>query len=294
MQTLLSKLKLSLLKLRDNHWSFSFIEDEREENGIIYREFNNFPSEDLYSKIESISFLVFDDDIEEVQKKPDFLTELTNLETLSIPIDWLCILKIPIRLKALSLVNSLYLKDKYQWCESLVLEDLKYLSIPELTKPFDIDFRNVPNLEWIEIDLKAEKKDSKVNELSSIKTLKHLIFKQAKSFDIFSPFSNHNIETLELFACKGKKFPIENIKKLKGLKYIKINNISVDFDCSWLLELPKIIEVEFLNVRNILNVNDLLKINTLKSISILNCNNPFDNKEYFELKKYDLLKIDNA
>ncbi|PKH51594.1 hypothetical protein CXF68_13270 [Tenacibaculum sp. Bg11-29] len=285
---------MDFLKSRKNKWSFSFVEDEREENGIIYREFNNFPKKESYPKIEAISFLVFEDDLDNVKQQPDFLNELLNLEILDIPIDWLCSLDIPPNIKAISLVNSIRLKDKFHWCEDLALESLKFLSIPEQIKPFDINFDNVPNLEWIEIDLKSEKKDSKLEELASIKTLKHLNFKQAKNFDVFTYFSNHNIETLELFACKGKKFPIENIKKLKGLKYIRINNITVDFDCSWLLDLSELIEIEILNVSNILNIDRLLEIKTLKSISVLNCKNPFKDKEPFKLKNYDLLKINNA
>jgi len=294
MQTFYSKLKNDFLKSRKNKWSFSFVEEEREENGIIYREFNNFPNKKSYSKIEAISFLVFDDDIENVKKQPDFLTELPNLDVLSIPIDWLSSLKIPINITALLLINSIHLEDKYKWCENLVLEGLKYLSIPEQIKPFDINFKNVPNLKWINLDLKAEKKANKLDELSKINSLKHLIFNQAKSFDVFTPFLTHKIESIELFACKGKKFPIQNIQLLKALKYIRINNITVDFDCSWLLELPNLMELELLNVKNVVNVNQLLKIDTLKSLSISNCNNPFEDKEEFKLKKYEFLRIDYA
>ena len=294
MQTFYSILKTDFLKLRKNKWLFSFVEDEREENGIIYREFNNFPDKESYSQIEAISFLVYDDDLEKVKKKPDFLNKLNNLEILDIPIDWLCTLDIPVNIKVLSLINTINLKDKYKWCENLLLRDLKYLCIPEQIKPFEIDFEKVPAIEWIKLDLKAEKKDSKLKELSQIKTLKHLNFGQAKNFDVFSPFLAHNIQSIELFACKGKKFPIKNIQLLKDLEYIRINNISVNFDCSWLLEIPNLIELEILNVKNIINVNELLKIDTLKSLSVLNCNNPFENKKEFELKNYDLLRIENA
>ncbi|MDO6811280.1 hypothetical protein Q4603_21875 [Zobellia galactanivorans] len=294
MQTYLNRIKTDFLKYRENRWSFSFVEDEREENGIIYREFNNFPSKEFYSKIEAISFLVFEDDMENIDKLPDFLNNLPNLEILEIPIDWLCSLDIPVNIKALTLMNSINIRDKYKWCNDLSLLNLKYLSIPEQIKPFEINFANVPNLEWINLDLKAEKKANKLDELSKLKTLKHLNFSQAKDIDVFTPFSNHNIEAIELFACKGKKFPIQNIEVLKKLKCIRINNVSVDFDCTWLLKLSKLIEVEILNVKNLINVEELLKIDTLKSISILNCNNPIKNKEMFKLKNYELLRIDNA
>ena len=294
MQTFHSKLKTGFLKSRKNKWSFSFVEDEREENGIVYKEFNNFPKESFYSKIESINFLVFDDDLEKINKMPDFLMKLPNLDVLSIPIDWLCSLKFPINITALSLTNSIRIKDKYQWCENLVLKNLKYLSIPEQIKPFDIDFKNVPNLEWINFDLKTELKANKLEELAKIKTLKHLNFGQAKNFDVFTPFLAHNIKTIELFSCNGGKFPIQNIQVLKDLKYIRINNISVDFDCSWLLKLQYLEELEILNVKNVVNVKELLKIKTLKSLSILDCNNPFENKEEFKLKSYELLRIDYA
>ncbi len=294
MQTLYNKKKSDYLKSRRNKWLFSFVEEEREENGVTYKSLNSQPDKDSYLKIEAVNFLVFDDDSEKIQEMPNFITKLPNLDVLSIPIDWLDSMTIPINIKALTLVNSMHLKDKYQWCENLLLKNLKYLSIPEQIKPFDIDFENVPNLEWIHLDLKAEKKEYKLSELSSIKTLKYLNFSQAKNFDIFTPFFTHNIEALELFSCTGKKFPIQNIKFLKNLKYIRINNIAVDFDCSWLLGLPNLIELELLNIRSVVNVNQLLEIDTLRSISITNCNNPFDNKDEFKSKEYDLLRIDYA
>ncbi|MFD2909215.1 hypothetical protein ACFSX9_10800 [Flavobacterium ardleyense] len=294
MKTLYSKLKANFLKSRTNKWSFSFVEEEREENGVVYKEFNNFPPKELYSKIEAITFLVYDDDLEKVKSKPDFLTELRNLEVLDIPIDWLCHLEFPINIKALSLIDSIHTQTKYEWCNGLILKDLKYLGIPEQINPFNIDFNNVPSLEWISLDLKAEKKAEKLNDLSKIKTLRHLILSQAKNFDVFTPFLAHNIESIELFSCKGNKFPIQNIQLLQDLKYIKINNISVAFDCSWLLKLPNLIELEILNVKNVVNVKELLKIKTLKSISILNCNDPFENKEEFKSKNFQLLKIDYA
>ncbi|WP_338815836.1 hypothetical protein V9L05_24020 (plasmid) [Bernardetia sp. Wsw4-3y2] len=296
MQTFYSKLRVNFLKFRNGRWSFSFVEDEREENGVVYQQFNNFPNKESYSDIKSISFLVFDDELKKVQRIPNFLNELPNLEVVSVPIAWLCSIKTPLNIKAITLINTLRLQDKYSWCEGLFLENLLYLEIPELIKPFDIDFNNVPHLKWIKIDLKAEKKDTKLTQLAQLKNLKHLSFGQAKNFDVFMPFKDHQIESLELFACKGKSFPIENIQLLKSLKYIRINNISVEFDCSLILELPNLLEIELLNIKNVTNIEKLLEHKTLKSLVITDCKNPFKEvgKDIFKNKGYKLLRIDYA
>ncbi|WP_299219262.1 hypothetical protein [uncultured Aquimarina sp.] len=294
MQTLYNRLKSEFLKHRQNKWSFSLEDDEREENGVIYRNFNNPPQKEDYSKIESIGFLVYEHELEELNNIPDYVIHMHNLKVISLPIDWLDSLKMPDNIKAIVLMNTLYQKDVYKWDKKL--DNLEYLKIPELIKPFEINFKNTPNLEWINLDLKAEKKDTKLTELAQINTLKHLGFSQAKSFDVFSPFANHNIEGLELFACKGKKFPIQNIVLLKDLKYIRINNISVPFDCDWLLELPNLIEIDILNIKEVINIDKILSIQKLKSLSVLNCKNPFQEigKEIFSKKEYDVLKIQNA
>lgn len=292
MQTELNKLKHQTLKFRKNRWVFTFGENEREENGVTYRNFNNFPSKEECLKIESLNFLVFDDDMDDIKKLPDFLDSLPSLEVLSIPIAWLNSIKIPQNIRAIILINSIDLQSKYKWSNNLGLENLLYLSIPELIKPFDINFKNTPNLEWVEIDMKSEKNEDKLFELAKIETLSHLSFKQAKSFDVFTPFKNHKIETLELFSCKGKKFPVKNIVFMKDLKYLRINNISQEFDCNLLLEMPNLIELDILNVKNITNIEKILEIDTLKSLSVTNCSNPFKDKEKFRAKNYDLLRIE--
>lgn len=294
MQTYYNQLKTDFIKNRVNKWIFSFVEEEKEENGITFRNYNNFPKSNDYSKIEVIHFLIYDDELKKMNQLPDFLNELPHLFSLSIPMDWLCKIEFPNTIKVLILHNSTCKKDQYCWDKGLQLKELKYLSIPEQLKPFEIDFKNTPNIEWIDLDLKAEKNTNKLTELSQIKTLKHLNLGQAKNFDVFTPFSSHEIESVELFACKGKNFPIQNIQHLKSLKYIRINNIHTVFDCSWLLELPNLIEFEILNVKNVINIEELLKIRTLRSIVVLNCNNPFKDKEKFRNKNLDILRIDRA
>lgn len=262
--------------------------------GVTYRDFNNFPEKCDYPNIKGISFLVFDDELDRVVKEPDFLNSLKKLETLSIPIDWASSISIPEGITALRLLNSIHLKEKYNWPKDIVLRELKYLAVPELIKPFEINFKNTPSLEWIEIDLKAEKEDSKLKGLAKISSLKHLNFKQAKNFDVFSPFMSHDIKSIELFCCKGKQFPIVNMSSLRELEYVRINNISVELDCTIFLSLPKLIELDILNVNNISNTEKLLEIETLKSLSIFNCNSPIHNEEGFKNKGFDLLKISHA
>jgi hypothetical protein len=180
-------------------------------------------------------------------------------------------------IQALVLYEQCDLNRQYTWNEKIVLPNLLYLSIPELLYTFKIPLYCFPKLEWISFDLQADKKGVSLHEFAEFKNLKHLIFSHAKNLDIFSPFQNKNIESLFIYAATGKKFPIEKIEMLQALKYLKINNIKVPFDCSLLKSLPHLVEIDLMNIDMVTNIESLLEIPTLKSLTIKYCRKSIEN-----------------
>ena len=297
MKGLYNKLKFDF-KFDDKKQRILYTFDPDEENPFFSEKlYGDFPTTAAYDNVGSLIFSIFPEDEDGLKDLPHFLNELKNLQTLSIPVDWLEKIHIPTSLNTLLLTSAVFDKDRYfKWPDDLSIPSLKYLKIPELVGPFAINFRSMPQLTWIELDLQAEEDDKKLAELAKLDHLKHLIFDHAKDFDVFSPFKKHAIESLELCACTGTKFPVENLRNLKSLKYLRINNIAVPFDCQLLFELPNLIELEILNIKHVENMEDLPEHQSLKSLSVLDCNNPFNSigKEVFENKGYDYLSIDYA
>lgn len=291
-----AQIKKSIMTSDSRSWYFSIGKQDFGGN-IEYREYGDLPSENEYSGIKSITFSVDSSDEGKLKEFPGFIGELPNLKSLTIPIDWLSEIEVPLNIEVLNLSPPVSKFDgQHQWPSGLILNDLKYLAIPELVKPYIFNVQCFQNIEWIDYDLAPEKNTNKINELSRLNNLKHLIFRHAKNLDIFPIFFDHKIETLELFACTGKSFSIEKAIELKGLKSLYINNISVVFDCHALLELAELEELSLLNVKNVINVESLLEHKRIEAISIKSCGNPFKEtgKDAFFEKGYGSLVIDCA
>lgn len=278
------------------NWYFS-IEKQDFGGNVEYREYCDFPTEDEYLGIRSITFSINSSDEDKVKEFPQFIENLRNLKSLTIPIDWVNKVEIPQTIEALNLSSPVSKFDsQHQWPSNLIFQKLKYLTIPELVKPYLFNALSFPNLEWIDFDLSPEKNTNKIGELSKLNHLKHLIFGHAKNLDIFSTFYGQKIETLELFACTGKSFSIEKIAELKNLKSLYINNISVVFDCDVLLELEELEELNLINIKNVINVEKILEHRKLSKILIKSCGNPFRKigKSIFSEKGYSSLVIESA
>lgn len=291
-----TQIKKVIINSDSKNWYFS-IEKQDFGGNVEYREYQDFPNEKEYLDIRSITFSITSNDEDKIKEYPKFVGELSNLKSLTIPIDWLDKINIPLNIEVLKLNSPVSNFDgQHKWPSDLILNDLKYLAIPELVKPYLFNVFSFPNIEWIDYDLAPEKKTNRIGELSQLKNLKHLIFGHAKNLDIFPFFFNHKIETLELFACIGKSFSIEKIIGLKILKRLYINNISVVFDCSILLELEELEEINLLNIKNVINVERILEHKKINTILIKACNNPFKKigKNAFFEKGYKSLVIDYA
>ncbi|MDW8852406.1 hypothetical protein SD960_20055 [Flavobacterium sp. MMLR14_040] len=291
-----TQIKKTIINADSTNWYFS-IEKQDFGGNVEYRQYLDFPQEKEYLDIRTITFSITSNDEDKIKKYPDFIVKLLNLKSLTIPIDWLDKIEIPLSIEVLKLTSPVSKFDsQHQWPSNLVLNDLKYLAIPELVKPYVFDILNFPNIEWIDYDLAAEKNTNRISELSKLNNLKHLIFGHAKKLDIFPFFFNHKIETLELFACIDKNFLIEKIIGFKSLKSLYINNISVVFDCTILLELEELEELNLLNIKNVINVEKILEHKNIKRILIKSCNNPFKGigKNVFFEKGYSSLVIDYA
>ncbi len=291
-----TQLKRSVKAADSRNWYFS-VDKEDLGGNVEYRRLNELPDKKEYPAIHYLSFVLHPRNKTQAKFLPGFIKDLPDLRSLTIPIDWVNKIELPAGISVLNLTAPvLNYDDQQEFPASLTLDRLKYLAVPELVKPYKIDIKKFGSLEWIEYDLDAEKTERILVDLADLKGLQHLVFAHAKNFDVFTPFRDHPIETLELFACTGRKFPIENIVQLKGLKSIYINNLAVPFDCSLLLELPGLQEVSFLNMKSITNVERILEHKAIDSLSIKFCNNPFkgSGKDRFFGKGFKALSIDYA
>ncbi|MDR2653076.1 MAG: hypothetical protein LBC68_12340 [Prevotellaceae bacterium] len=292
-KTLYSQLLHNVISANESSYIYSKEPRNYGLNTTVERKWGTWTNESEYTKHIVTKFSIYD--LEGVSF-PDFVSKLPNLTTLELPVDFIQdkqFENINKNIQALVLYEQCDLNRQYMWNEKVVLPNLLYLSIPELLYRFKIPLYCFPKLEWISFDLQADKKGVSLFEFSKFKNLKHLIFSHAKNLDVFSPFQNKSIESLSIYAATGKKFPIEKISSLKSLKYLKINNIKVSFDCSSLRLLPNLEEVDLMNINEVINIEDLLKIPTLRSLSIRFCKINMDNtvKEKFINANFQILNI---
>lgn len=291
-----TQLKKEILNSGSTNWYFS-IEKQDFGGNTVYRQYNDFPDEKEYLEIKSITFSINSNDENQIDKKPEFLEKLLNLKSLTIPIDWLTEIYIPINIEVLKLTSPIKnFNNQHEFPDGLILNDLKYLSIPELVKSYVFNAANFPNLEWLDYDLAPDKNTNNLIEFSKLKGIKHLVFNHSKKLDIFPIFYEHKIESLELFACIGKEFMIDKILGYQNLKSLYINNISVVFDCSILLNLENLEELNLLNIKKVVNTDALLKHKNLKKLHVKYCSNPFKEigKDVFINNGFESLEINFA
>lgn len=253
-------------------WYFSVEEEDTfPSETMVGKTFEEYPTtEKEFEEIDEVIFSIDIDEMEEIEELPNFLTKLPNLKSIGIPIDWLDEIEIPKNLLELRLFGQVYSYGKKEkWPIDLKFHSLKHLSVPELVKPYEISITDFSTLESIEYDFAAEKNNAKIIEIAKLPRLKRVVVNQAKNMDVFSPFENTGMTSLELFACTGKKLPVENIVKLKKLKDLKINNISVELDCNLLLQLEELEKLTLLNIRNITNIEALLRHKKLKYLYVI-------------------------
>jgi hypothetical protein len=200
-------------------WYFSVEEEENTSlsDTTVFKTFEEYPKTEIeFEQINEVIFSVDIDEVDEIEELPLFLKKLPNLKTVGLPIDWLDKIDIPENLSELHLFNQVFsYENKEQWPIGLKLNHLRHLSIPELVKPYEINISDFTTLKSIEYDFVAEKDNTKLLEIAKLPNLEKVIINQAKNMDVFSPFENTKINNLELFACTGKKVPIEFVTKLK-------------------------------------------------------------------------------
>jgi len=100
------------------------------------------------------------------------------------------------------------------------------------------------------------------------------------------------ITTLELFACTGSQFPMQNICLLKDLEFIGINNVNVEVDFDILNCFSRLKEIDLKNLKHVKNVKSIFDNQSLRGISIFNCKNfPKESYERVTRNNYDFLQI---
>lgn len=277
--------KTSLIHKSDGNYYFAFTLPDRKPE-LIKRIWGDWPAKEEYSKIRSLTLFVLPAEVEKIKEIPTFLNDLKNLESLSLPIDLIKKIGVfPTGIKSLVLFSPVFNKSDYlEWPSELELKNLIYISIPELVHSFKINFSLMPNLQWIEYDLQSTTNNNIIKELACLKDIRHLIFNHPKAIDIFTPFRNHDILSIELFAGTDKSFHIENLGIFKSLQYLQINNIAAPLDCEMLLDLPKLTELILYNIKKVENIQEILMHRTLQAISVFNCKDAFkdSDKELFK------------
>jgi len=291
-KTLYSKLRHSVVSA--NEGIFVYSKEPRDFGlNMTEREWGDWTNENEYDRHIVSKFILHD--FKNVSF-PSFISKLSNLKTLELPIDFIEsgeFANINRNIQTLFLYEQCAFDNQYVWNEKIILNNLLFLSVPELTYLFKVPVQCFPRLEWIDFDLEADKKGVSLFDFAEFENLKHLCFSHAKNLDVFSPFQDKDIESLFIYAATGKKFPIENICALKSLKYLKINNIKVPFDCLLLKSLPYLEEVDLMNINTLTNVDALLEIPALKSLTIKFCGKSVENvdKEKFINAHFQILNI---
>lgn len=280
----------------ENAWIFSRRGIGSKPN-IKYREWGNWPDNGL-SEIKKVVFNITRSDNCNINDVIPFIEKLSKLDLLSMPIDIFFAVKDVVCKNIEELILLPPISDFLlpKWPEEYILWNLKSLTITELVTCFHISPYNFPHLQRIEYDLYADRKGYMLNKLSGFPHINQIKFDHARNLDVFSPFKDHSIISLELFACTGPKFPFDKIAELKKIKYLHVNNVRSDIDCRLFLELSQLEEIEIRNSKQLYNISFLLQCQTLSKITIVNCCNPFNNNlnEIFKKHNFKYLSIDYA
>lgn len=269
---------------------YSFSSPKSHKPKIVNKEWGEWPKINEYSKINSLIFSVFSSDRSKIKEYPDFLSKLTSLKHLSLPIDMFFqyVNELPSSLISLNLLPPLSFEGlSYEW-PSKKFDSLLYLSIPELIKPFKLIPKCLPELNWLEYDMRADKKGIIFKVITNFEKLENLIISNVNNVDVFTPLKDINLKTISLFACNGKSFPIENISILKNLEFIGINNLGVDLDVSIFKHFKTLHELDFKNIKKSQNAKNITDIKSLKGLSINNCPSFFETLSVKELQMMNL------
>ncbi len=280
-------------------WYFSIEkEDGFAKKTMLGKTFDEYPiGQQKNLEVDGVIFSIEDDEIDEINELPSFLSMLPNLKSVGLPIDWLAKVNIPKSIEVLNLYNQVYSHhNKEKWPENLKFDTLKHLSVPELLHPYEINLRELTSLESIEYDFTVEKKNEKLLAIAELPNLKELTINYGKKWDLFTPLENSNIESLRLLGCTGKKIALENIVKIKKLKKLELVYYRLELDCNLFLELKNLESLELVDNNKIINIEALLKHKNLKHLSVSNCKKPFSkkDKELFLNHGFESLDIDYA
>src|SRR5688500_4361144 len=96
-----TQTKKSIRNSDAKNWYFS-IEKQDFGGNVEYREYCDFPNDDEYLEIKAITFSVNSADEGKIKKLPEFIKNLQNLRSLTIPIDWLNKVEIPRTIEVLN------------------------------------------------------------------------------------------------------------------------------------------------------------------------------------------------
>ena len=180
------------------------------------------------------------------------------------------------------------------WNENVRLENLDALFIiadEEKTKiTTGISAENLPSLKYLGF---AFSNKDELETFGRFTALTDLEISNLRDFPIFEHIEHLPLFSLDLTGTNNK-FEIAGIKKLKTLKYVRLNGVRSEIDCRLFTELPELTELVVLNSKKILNIEALLDCKNLVSISFLDCADPFkkgiagkfdeDDYEIFDIK----------
>ena len=142
MKGLYNKLKFDF-KFTDKKQRILYTFDPDEENPFFSeRLYGDFPNTTGYDNIGSLIFSIFPEDKDALKDLPHFVNELKNLQTLSIPVDWLEKIHIPTSLNTLLLTSAVFDKDRYfKWPDDLSIPLFEIFKNTRIGWPFCYQFQ---------------------------------------------------------------------------------------------------------------------------------------------------------
>lgn len=200
---------------------------------------------------------------------PEYLPDLVNLESLSVPTPLVPGLA-SAGIRTLLVVNhgpaapldaaaALPGLRALMWISSLTTPRL-----PQVVDP-------LPPLEFLATNVSGD--PEVLRQLRSLPSLRHLELIDIKNADVFEHI-RAPLRALEL-SSTGRDFPFHKVSGLPTLEALRLKYVRSEVDCAVFASLPGLVDLDVISCRRIVNFEALLDHPTLARVQFLDCGNPF-------------------
>lgn len=253
-----------------------------------------------------------DNNIQSAILKPD-LNKLYNCKSLDFLPESISFLQVPLpllkyvqkstlpNLKQLLVSNKhSYTKDKVLFKDCSLDTSLNLASIcffgdsgksSEYWSLFNIDVSEFRKLEYF--SGKMDKQGRVLDKIVKLSHLPYLGVSCAYQEDLLNLVGHLGTKMLSLSSCY-KNVNLGEFQNYDDLEVFSVYEYKSDFDCSVLLSLPNLKEIDFTGINKIHNAEILLEIKSLQSVSIINCRNPLKKEGREKFIKHGFKYLDVA